>query len=185
MQIELVGRRVDLDERLRRDVEGRIGRAQRYLTRPTEARLVVETSAGDKRLFAVDLHVHHAGGPLHARAESPDLRTAVAEVASAIETQAKRDRERRVGGRRRGQRRLAAAKPWPVDIVARDSVRAGKPRIVRSSRLEIKPMTIDEAAERLESSRNEFVVFVDSESERVSVLYKRKDANYGLIAPEL
>ena len=46
-------------------------------------------------------------------------------------------------------------------------------------------MTLDEAALRLETSRNGFVVFRDAESDRLSVLYKRRDDNYGLIAPEL
>ena len=47
-----------------------------------------------------------------------------------------------------------------------------------------KPMTIDEASLQLEQSKNEFFVFRDSASDRVSVLYRRKDDNYGLIAPE-
>jgi putative sigma-54 modulation protein len=46
-------------------------------------------------------------------------------------------------------------------------------------------MTMDEAVMTLETSRNEFIVFVDAESDRVSVLYKRKDDDYGLISPEL
>ncbi|NJL27577.1 MAG: hypothetical protein HC897_06610 [Thermoanaerobaculia bacterium] len=45
-------------------------------------------------------------------------------------------------------------------------------------------MTIDEAALQLEGSKNEFFVFLDSSTERVSVLYKRKDNHFGLIAPE-
>jgi putative sigma-54 modulation protein len=58
------------------------------------------------------------------------------------------------------------------------------PRVIRESRLEIKPMTLDEAALQLETSKNEFVVFVDADSERVHVLYRRRDDHYGLIAPE-
>ena len=46
-------------------------------------------------------------------------------------------------------------------------------------------MTINEAALQLESSRSEFVVFRDLESERVSVIYRRHDDDYGLIVPEL
>ena len=45
-------------------------------------------------------------------------------------------------------------------------------------------MTIDEAALELEQSKNEFFVFRDSGTDRVSVIYRRRDANYGLIAPE-
>ena len=58
-------------------------------------------------------------------------------------------------------------------------------QIVKTSRLPIKPMTIDEAALELDQSKNEFFVFRDSGTDRVSVIYRRKDSNYGLIAPEL
>jgi putative sigma-54 modulation protein len=72
-----------------------------------------------------------------------------------------------------------------MEVHERDSVGSGsKPRIVKSTLLTIKPMTVDEAALQLEGSKNDFVVFRDSASERVAVLYKRRDQNYGLIAPE-
>jgi putative sigma-54 modulation protein len=45
-------------------------------------------------------------------------------------------------------------------------------------------MTIEEAAIELETSEHGFVVFRDSESDRLNVLYRRKDDNYGLIAPD-
>ncbi|HXO21761.1 MAG TPA: sigma 54 modulation/S30EA ribosomal C-terminal domain-containing protein, partial [Thermoanaerobaculia bacterium] len=74
---------------------------------------------------------------------------------------------------------------WPIEVLDRESVTAGStPRIVQSSHLQIKPMTIEEAALQLEDSEQGFVVFRDSTSDRLSVLYKRKDDNYGLIAPE-
>ena len=47
-----------------------------------------------------------------------------------------------------------------------------------------KPMSIEEAAMRFETSRQEFLVFRDSASERVSVLYRRRDGDFGLIVPE-
>jgi putative sigma-54 modulation protein len=44
-------------------------------------------------------------------------------------------------------------------------------------------MTPEEAALRLTSDANQFVVFRDAETERVGVLYKRSDGNFGLIEP--
>jgi putative sigma-54 modulation protein len=90
-----------------------------------------------------------------------------------------------VDRRRRANRFAAEDRHWPFDVLERESVGKGAaPRIVKSSRLEIKPMSLDDAALQLETSRNGFVVFLDAESEKVSVLYKRRDDNYGLIVPE-
>jgi putative sigma-54 modulation protein len=51
--------------------------------------------------------------------------------------------------------------------------------------LAVKPMSIEEAALALAEAPEGVVVFRDSTSERVSVLYRRPDDNYGLISPEL
>jgi len=45
-------------------------------------------------------------------------------------------------------------------------------------------MSAEEAALELDDSLREFIVFHDASSERVSVMYKRKDGHFGLIAPE-
>ena len=74
---------------------------------------------------------------------------------------------------------------WPVDVLEKASLSGGtEPRIIKSSVLSIKPMSLDEAALRLEGSQNDFLVFRDANNDQVSVLYKRKDSNYGLISPE-
>jgi len=185
MKIEFVARHVELDPPLRKLTEERLERFTRRLREPIEARVALESGAGEKRLLAVEIHVAHAGNGLHARAEGVDLRDLILEATAGIESQARRVREKSADRRRRASRGAANHRQWPIDVLARESVRMGQPpRIVKSSRISIKPMTIDEAALKLESSRNEFVVFVDSDNERVSVLYKRKDDNYGLIAPE-
>jgi len=186
MQIEFSVRHSALDEAARSWIEERIGRATRFLREPVEVRVAVDGTAGDKHLVSAEAHVAHRHGDLHARAEHVDLREALAEVASAIEKQARRSRKRAVDRRRRASREAAASRQWPVEILERESLRAGGvPRIVRSSSFSIEPMTLDQAALRLEASRNEFVVFLDSDRDRVSVLYKRRDDDYGLIAPDV
>ena len=73
-----------------------------------------------------------------------------------------------------------------MEVLTRESVRQGEsPIVVKTSQLQINAMTINEAALKLESSRSEFVVFRDLETERVSVIYRRHDDDYGLIVPEL
>jgi putative sigma-54 modulation protein len=44
-------------------------------------------------------------------------------------------------------------------------------------------MTAEEAALRLSGESDQFVVFRDADTDRLGVLYKRKDGNYGLIEP--
>jgi putative sigma-54 modulation protein len=77
---------------------------------------------------------------------------------------------------------------WAVQVLEPGQLReegsAGAPRIIKTNNLAIRPMSIEDAAMRLDSSQNEFIVFRDTDTDRVSVIYKRKDNNLGLIAPE-
>ena len=59
-----------------------------------------------------------------------------------------------------------------------------EPRIVRSRRYGVKPMSTEDAAIELDASGGEILVFRESESDQVHVLYRQRDGNFGLIEPE-
>ena len=73
---------------------------------------------------------------------------------------------------------------WTVQVIDPKRIRLTTKRIIKTNNLPIRPMSIEEAALRLEDSKNEFIVFRDLDTDRVSVIYKRRDNNLGLIAPE-
>jgi len=78
---------------------------------------------------------------------------------------------------------------WAVQVLEpgrlRESGDHNRPRIIKTNNLPIRPMSIEEAALRLEDSKNEFIVFRDLDTDKISVIYKRRDDNLGLIAPEI
>lgn len=77
---------------------------------------------------------------------------------------------------------------WAVQVLEpgrlTDNENDGMPRIIKRNNIPIRPMTIEQAALHLDDSKNEFIVFRDVDTDQVSVIYKRKDNNLGLIAPE-
>ena len=58
------------------------------------------------------------------------------------------------------------------------------PRIVRTPRYAVKPMTIEEAAEEIGAARDSFLVFRNAATDSINVLYRRKNGDFGLIEPE-
>ena len=56
--------------------------------------------------------------------------------------------------------------------------------MIKKVDLPVEEMTVERASEALEESKNEFFVFLDSGTEKVSVLFRRKDNHFGLIAPD-
>ena len=59
----------------------------------------------------------------------------------------------------------------------------GAGRIVKVKRFAIEPMFEEDAVARMEELGHEFFVFVNAENERVSILYRRSEGDYGLIEP--
>ena len=116
------------------------------------------------------------------RWRDPEGFEALHQLVDKVEVQARKAHEKQVDRRRRGGNDHHR---WPVGVLEQGSVGGGvTPRVIENSQISIKPMTIEEAALELDVSEHGFVVFRDSTNDRLSVLYKRKDQHYGLIAPE-
>jgi putative sigma-54 modulation protein len=54
-------------------------------------------------------------------------------------------------------------------------------RIVEMKKVVLKPMSIEDALMEIDSSKNRFVVYRDSSTETVSIIYVRDDGKYALI----
>jgi len=182
MKTEIIGRNVQVDDRLRQFVEKKLPKLGRFLEEPVEIRV---TLAAEKHTHVAELHASHKLGVLQATEETEsNLQDAINRLLDRVEEQARRSHEKLVDKRRRADKNHQHR--WPVEVLDQESVGGGgTPRVIETSQLRIKPMSIEEAALELEGSEYGFVVFRDSTSDRLSVLYKRKDQNYGLIAPEL
>ena len=98
-----------------------------------------------------------------------------------------RDHHRKDGNRNKTGADLVTQ--WAVQVLEPGRLRqAGPerlPRIIKTNSIPILPMAIEDAAESLQASKNDFIVFRDLDSDRISVMYKRRDNNLGLITPEV
>jgi putative sigma-54 modulation protein len=184
MKTEIIGRNTPIDDRLRKVVEQKLKKLEKLLVEPIEARVTLTT---EKHSRVADLHVTHRDGVLQGtEVTDGTFQEAVQRAVAKVEEAARRTHQKRVDRRRGAADRNARSQRWPVEVLGADSVGEGRaPRVIETSQIAIKPMTLDEAALELDVSEHGFVVFRDSTSDRLSVLYKRKDRNYGLIAPEL
>lgn len=182
MAVECTGRNVEITPALKSLARERTGRLERHLGGPANVRVVL---SHEKHRFGAEIIATHRRQRWNAREyASTDPRAAVALAFEKIDAQAMKDSEKRRDRKHRGSRRILEPEaPLPAAAArraARDSA-ASPRRIVRTSRLAVKPMSIEEAALSIEGSEEEFLVFRDSTKEKVAVIYKRRDGNLGLI----
>lgn len=180
MKVDFTGRHFPLDDEIREFTLKKLAKLEPFVEDPADAHVVLEV---EKNRQIAEILVSHRHGSVQATESADTMMDAVNVVVDKIEKQARRARKKFMDKRRRAQR---GEHHWPMDVIEAPSLQGGEaPRVVKTSRLPIKPMTIDEAALELERSKNEFFVFLDSTNDKVSVLYRRKDEHFGLIAPEV
>jgi putative sigma-54 modulation protein len=175
MKLTVTGRRLSVAEGTRTQIATRVGRLDRLLhERAVSAQCVLSQERG---LFACELTVHVGGGhALHGLGRDLRLTTAVGLAVEKVAQQATRlaDRQRT---RRRSAPRAAA------DSQAEPAAETPRRRVIRAPSRDIKPMSLDDATLALEGSDQMFLVFRLASSERMAVLFRRPDGNFGLIEP--
>ena len=190
MSVECTGRNIEVSSSLKELARRQTQRLERRLGGPAVVRVVL---SHEKHRFGAEVIASHRRRRWKAQEETAgDPRAAVTLAFEKIDAQAKRDLGRRRDHKYRGApvESIRKARPEAEELAEAESeAEAPSPataRIVRSGqqRLPVKPMSVEEAGLRLEHSRQEFLVFRDAASERISVLYKRRDGDFGLIVPE-
>ncbi len=128
---------------------------------------------------------HHVKTVQESDESMPD---AINSAVDHVKRQAQKNRKK-ISDHRTGRSKSSApADEWAVQVLdperLAEKTEDNGPRIIKTSNLSIRPMSIEHAALLLDDSKNEFIVFRDVDTDKVSVIYKRKDNNLGLIAPE-
>ncbi|HYP53000.1 MAG TPA: ribosome-associated translation inhibitor RaiA [Pyrinomonadaceae bacterium] len=177
MQIEYTGRHMDVTPAIRTHVEEHFRKLDHIFDGHTtvNAHVIIEVN---KNRHIGEVIVHWREYTLTAKDTNADMYQALTRAIVKIEKQAVKLMKKKIE-RKKGAPSLAALAPDDASVEA--APRA--PRIVGARRYTVKPMTPEEAALRLADEQDQFLVFRDSDTQRVSVLYKRTDGNFGLIQP--
>ncbi len=195
MELTVKSRNGKVTERQRSHIEEKLSKLGRYMDGITSATVEVhaeqQRNAGEVHRVQVTLVGEH-GVILRAEEQAPDLYHAIDEVQEVLERQIKRYKEkfwRRGRSRRSRDMRDVAVAPEPEVAVAEPETTEGEEQepfaqVIRTKQFRVRPMFADEAIEQMELLGHNFFVFQDAESQRLSVLYRRRDGNYGMIIPE-
>ena len=177
----------------REHAEKKLERLDRYLPRVGE--IVVEVGHEETRAaahrYTVQVTVHAGAAILRAEERNADPRVAFDAAAATLSRQAQRhskrlhDRHRAGGGRsedvagreRRPDPRAAERDVEPDEV---EEYIAG--RVVRVKRLDVKPMSEEEALAQMDLLGHDFFLFLDSTTSDYALLYKRRDGGYGMLA---
>jgi len=180
MKLQVIGKNdVEVSETIRAYVEKKVGKLGRYL--PTLDEGKVELSQEGTKLpqhrFTVQVTLDSRGVLIRAQEKSKDMRAAIDKVVDVLSKRIERykgklyDKSRGVSFARQG----AAIEEEETEVPK---------RVVKTKHFLVKPMPVDEAINQMELLGHDFFLFVDADTDRLNLLYRRDDENYGLIEPE-
>jgi ribosome hibernation promoting factor len=178
MVFEYTGRHVEVSPGIRGHVEDHFKKLS-HIFNDSTARTHVIISV-EKNRHIGEIVVHWRDHTLTAKDTNADMYMALTRAIAKIEKQAVK-LKKKIIDRKQGARPTAAVAPQPDGHL---EATPRPPRIIAAPHYSVKPMTAEEAALRLSSEPDQFMVFRDADTQRVGVLYKRNDGNYGLIEPE-
>ena len=177
MKFEYTGRHIEVTPALREHVEEQFKKLSHLFdgNKPANAHVVIEVEKGRHRSEIV---LNWRKEVLTANTTNSDMYQSLSRTIAKLGKQALKIKDKVIDKSHRAPKRSAV-----LTRSDESSPEPTPPRIIAARRYAVKPMTAEEAALLLAADSNDFLVFRTADEQRIAVLYKRKDGNYGLIQP--
>jgi len=194
VDIVVRGRHLDVSDRFREHVAGKVGKVDRFGLPITHVDVEISFEPNPRqtdRAYEVELTCHGSGPVVRAEAHAPDKYAATDIALARLE-----ERLRRAADRKRTRRVEKVVVVPAADVVPESLEPAAEaepddgtvweegPIVVRLKEHVSQPMTVAQAVESMELVGHDFYLFRDRDSGAPSVVYHRRGYNYGLLRLE-
>ncbi|MCX5716171.1 MAG: ribosome-associated translation inhibitor RaiA [Candidatus Omnitrophica bacterium] len=170
MQITVVGRHFDVTEPIKKYADSKLFKFEKYTDKIIEAHVMLEVQ---KFRHMAEITLFLKDFKLTSREESRDMYASIDAAVNSLHKQLLKLRERIK--EHKGKR---AVQKLIEPLLPKDRKKKVIERLFPT-----KPMSVDEACLELDLFKDNFLVFRNSDTEEINVIYKREDGNYGLIVP--
>jgi len=175
MELNITSRGIELTQEESRLIRRKLGRLDRHFDGIIETRVEIteETTRSRQDRFLVRVTVSGSSTQLHGEERGDTVLAAVDKVTKIMQRQVEHHKGK-----------LREKKSIPDEPTAEVAAEATPERKYVIKKLDVKPMAADEAADQMELLGYDFFFFHNTDTDRLSLLYRRNDGDYGLIEPE-
>lgn len=179
MRVEFTGRHIEVTEPIRQFAMDRLERL-RSLNDIIEVHFVLSAEKHQRHVAEVNLKTRNDFH--HCQDTTNDMYTSIASVLDKLERQVAKSKTRQI------KRRRSVANPRVIEAESvaevEPAVAEQLPEIVRSDGNDVRPLSVDDAAAELGEHGAAFLLFRNSRTERLNVVYRRRDGDIGWIDPD-
>jgi putative sigma-54 modulation protein len=179
MPVSVTFRNMESKDVWRDTVQEKISKLKKYLDYPLEANVVLTTEK-HRQIAEVNLVANRL--TINAREATEDMFSAIDGMVDKLERQLLKYKEKI---RRHKVNSTLPEADWRMNVYAVESFEEGvEPRVIRTQKMQVRPMSVEEAALQMELLNNEFYIFTNVASKNLNIIYRMKDGQYGLIEPQ-
>jgi len=175
MQVEVLSRHFSLGEDQKQYITGELEKLERFSPRePVSAKMTLTRQKGQ---FTADVAFFLKSGDFRASESGDQPERATDAVVENLKTQLRRYKGKITGRPKGKEGGLGRA------LVDQEEQMDTDLGVVHSETFALVDMTVDDAMEAFESAEHPFLVFRNSATEQVNVVYRREDGDFGLLEP--
>jgi putative sigma-54 modulation protein len=186
MNLTVTGRHMEMTDALKSYVEGGLGKLRTHFDRVIDANVVLSV---EKHRQIAEINLNANGIRIHGQESSSDMYASVDAVLAKLDKQIRKYKDRI---NRHQPRTTKEARSYQYEVIemlpeAELAAEAGETRhrVVTREKLPTKPMSIDEAAMQLELVDDNFLVFLNADTQQLNVIHSRDDGTYVVIEPQV
>ncbi|WP_291648646.1 ribosome-associated translation inhibitor RaiA [Clostridium sp.] len=176
MRVSVIAKNTTATPALKEMVEKKLSKVKRYFDPEVEAKTTLSVQKNKQK---VEITIPFNGIILRAEESTEDMYKSIDLVVAKLERQIRKQRTKLS---RRNNESLRF--PQAEEVALSDEVAEANGEVVKVKRFGVKPMSVEEAVLQMELVGHNFFVYQDSEANKVCVVYKRKDGDYGLLEPD-
>lgn len=176
MKINVNGKGIKVGDQLQHRIEEKLGKFSRFFGEDAIANVKLRPD-GDLKVIEVTLKIqkHY----YRAECSAEDVFTALDLAVEVLEGQIRKHKtkiEKKIHDYAYMKEYLRTEVPLPAEVDEES-------RIIKRKAFDLSPMDAEEAVLQMEMLGHDFLLYLDMETDKVCVVYRRKDGNYGLIEP--
>ena len=181
MELQITGQNIEILPTIRDYVEKKFGKLDRHFTNISGVKVELgeqKAKSPDQR-YRVQVTLDANGTLLRAEERAENLLVAIDKVVPMLDRQIERYKGKL---QKRGKTGPSIRTATQEEATA---VAPHSPRLVKTKRFTIKPMSVDEAIDQMELLGHDFFLFHNDTTKELNLIYRRKDGNYSIIESEL
>jgi putative sigma-54 modulation protein len=174
MHISLTFRNTETADWLKDYVDKKFSKLEKYMEGTTEAHVIL-SSEKFRNVAEINLMVN--GVNINSKEEAKDMALAVDNAVDKLERQIKKHR----GKVKSHKDNSSIGESLYAPVSEGYQEEEGQSRLLEARKVVLEHMSVDDALMKLEEMNDEVIIYRDSSSENVSIIYQRDDGNYVLV----